>query len=236
MNDGFAFIDIIILAAVAAFLVLKLRSVLGKRTGHDERRGHDPFQKRGDKGDEDKVVTLPNRSKGGEEAAAPSDLDDGGQEPQEDEGALAASLASIGLADRTFDPEGFKGGARAAFEIIVTAFAEGNRKELRPLLADEVYDNFVGAIEAREERGETLETALVGIDEAEIIEATLDQKIAYVTVKFISEQVNVHRGADGEELDETSSQASRITDIWTFARNTRSRDPNWSLVATSSPN
>ncbi len=236
MNDGFAFIDIIILAAVAAFLVLKLRSVLGKRSGHDERRGGDPFQKPGDQGDDDKVIPLPNRSKGREEPAASSDAGDDDQEPQEDEGALAANLAKIGLADRTFDPEGFNGGARAAFEIIVTAFAEGNRKGLRPLLSDEVYENFVSAIDAREEREETLETALVGIHEAEIIEASLDQKIAYVTIKFVSEQVNVVRGADGEEIDDTTKQAARITDIWTFARNTRSRDPNWSLVATSSPN
>ena len=94
---------------------------------------------------------------------------------------------------------------------------------------------FAGAINEREDANETLETTMVGISHAEIIEAELQQKTAFVTVKFISEQVNVTRDADGEVVDGDPNHVAKITDIWTFARNTRSRDPNWTLVATRSP-
>jgi predicted lipid-binding transport protein (Tim44 family) len=145
-------------------------------------------------------------------------------------------LTQIKLADRSFDTKGFVNGAKAAFEMIVSAFSQGDSKILRPLLSNDVYDDFNGAIKAREERDETLESTLVGISESDIIEAELQGKTAFVTVKFVTEQINITRDAQGEAVNGDSSGVSTVTDIWTFARNTRSRDPNWTLVATGSSN
>jgi predicted lipid-binding transport protein (Tim44 family) len=248
MSDA-NFIEIVILAAVAAFFIFKLRSVLGKRTGHEDRSDFDPFRQAEDRGrePEDKVIKLPDR--GGErdkpdrhleedEVFERPDAEDA-PEPVVIEAAdspVAAGLTQIKLADRAFDKDQFIGGARAAFEMIIAAFAAGEAKSLRPLLANDVYDDFAGAIKEREEANETLETTLIGITSAEIIEAELRQKTAFVTIKFVSEQVNVTRDTEGRIVDGDPNHVAKVTDIWTFARNTRSRDPNWALVATRSPN
>ena len=241
MNDEIPLLELIFLVAVAAFFILKLRSVLGKRTGHDKRPDFDPFQKRGEDAD-DKVVPLPRRDKGPQADDEPIDADFR-EEVDEDEAPadaeptpLSAGLTQIKLADRNFNEQDFIGGAGTAFEMIVAAFAAGDRQTLKPLLSKEVYENFVNAIDDRERRDEVLETTLVGITDATIIEATLDQKTAYVVVKFVSEQVNVTRDAAGGVVDGDPSHVAKITDLWTFARNTRSRDPNWNLVATDTPN
>jgi predicted lipid-binding transport protein (Tim44 family) len=223
MGDGFQFLDIILFAAIAAFLILRLRSILGRRSGHQGRRDLDPFRR----GAEEKVIHLPNERKGRRETAAETG---GSDDP------LSAGLTQIKLSDRNFDEQGFVTGARAAFEMIIVSFAQGDSKTLRPLLADEVFRDFSGAIEERERRGETLESTLVGISSAEIIEAEMQGKVAFVTVKFVSEQVNVTRDQESRIVDGDPSAVTKVTDIWTFARNTRSRDPNWSLVATRSPN
>ena len=237
MGEGFQFFDIIILAAIAGFLVLKLRSTLGRRSGHQPPRSHDPFRKEKAEGDDEKVIKLPDRGL----------PDSNGQERAEDTGVaeaagpvgdtpLAAGLTQIKLADRSFDEAEFATGSQTAFEMIITAFGKGETKSLRPLLSNDVFDDFAGAIKAREDARETLETTLVGVKEAEIIEAELQGKTAFVTVKFVSEQINVTRDAGGEVADGDPSNMATITDIWTFARNTRSRDPNWTLVATGSSN
>ena len=255
MSDA-NFIEIVILAAVAAFFIFKLRSVLGKRTGHEERPDYDPFNPADDaskdaakKGSDDKVIQLPDR---GPSRDAGRDAGREGKSLSEDEvfaepepGAeteevadtpLAAALTQIKLADRAFDKDQFVAGARAAFEMIIGAFAAGDTKALRPLLANDVYDDFSGAIKQREDAKEVLETTLIGITKAEIIEAELRDKTAFVTIKFVSEQVNVTRDAEGRIVDGDPNHVAKVTDLWTFARNTRSRDPNWALVATSSPN
>ena len=149
---------------------------------------------------------------------------------------MASGLTRIKLADRSFDEESFLAGGRAAFEMIIGAFAAGDRDTLRPLLSNEVFENFSAAMTEREERQEKLETTLVGIKEAEIIDASLEQKTAFVTAKFVTEQINVTRDPSGEVVDGDPSHVGRVTDIWTFARNTRSRDPNWVLVATDTSN
>ena len=242
MSGNIAFIDIIILAAVAAFFILKLRKVLGKRTGHEEPPpGRDAFGVGPEEAGDDKVVPMRRRGGGGEELAADDVAEHlasaGAEAPGDDASVpLKAALTQIKLADGSFDQATFLEGAKAAFEMVVTAFAQGDSDTLRPLLADDVYDNFTNAIKDRDRRKESLETTLVGINEAEIIEAALRQKTAFVTIKFVTEQVNVLRDKDGEPLDEEGSHVTKITDIWTFARNTRSRDPNWTLVETRSPN
>ena len=233
MGNGFQFFDIIILAAVAAFLIFRLRSVLGRRSGHEGTRPtYDPFRKdKPEEANDDKVIQLPDRGPGPAEAS-----EEGEEPPAEPDTPVAGGLTQIKLADRSFEPEGFVQGARVAFEMIIAAFAQGDTRTLRPLLSNDVYEDFAGAIKGREEAKETLETTLVGIDEAEIIEAELQGKTAFVTIKFVSEQVNVTRDAEGKAVDGDESHVTTITDIWTFARNTRSRDPNWTLVATRSSN
>ncbi len=231
MGDGIQFLDIILFAAVAAFLVLRLRSVLGRRNGNEQTPKYDPFRKRGaDETAEDKVVALPDRSAAAESQGA------GKSAEGAEVGSLEQGLTQIKLADRNFEPEGFVGGAKVAFEMIVTAFAGGDAKTLRPLLSNDVFEDFSGAIKARLDNQETLESTLVGITSAEIIEAELQGKTAFVTVKFVSEQINVTRNAAGEVVDGDPGGVATVTDIWTFARNTRSRDPNWTLVATGSSN
>jgi len=236
MSNGFAFLDIIFFAMVAAFLVLRLRNVLGRRTGN-ERRRPDLFSRRGEGKapveSPDKVVRLPDRGRAKAAKPAGADAEEAGAEGQS---PLDAGLTQISDADSAFAPGEFVDGARAAFEMIVEAFAAGNRKALRPLLSEEVYDNFTSAIEARENAGETLETTVVGIDGADLIEASMDGSVAYVTVKFVSEQINVTRDKNGEVVDGDPNHVAEVTDIWTFGRDTRSRDPNWALVETRSPN
>ena len=126
MNDGIAFIDIIILAAVAAFFVLKLRNVLGKRTGHEQRPRVDPFKQRGEEAGDENVVQLPDRSKGADEPVRPA----AGEEPQAAEVPLKAALTQIKLADNSFDPDQFLEGAKMAFEMVITAFAQGDSDAL----------------------------------------------------------------------------------------------------------
>ena len=223
------FLDIILIAAIAAFLIFRLRSVLGRRDGHEGQPGYDPFrqgQRDGDGQAEEKVVHLPDREP---EPAKPAPPDFGS-------GPAAEGMKQIYNVDNSFDPQEFVGGARQAFEIIVAAFADGDKQALRPLLANDVYDDFAGAIDARQSEGHSLETTLVGIDSAEIIEAELQGKTAFVTVKFVSQQINVTRDSEGRIVDGAPGETVTITDIWTFARNTRSRDPNWALVATRSQN
>lgn len=222
------FLDIILIAAVAAFLIFRLRSVLGRRDGHEGQPSYDPFQQRrgGEEKGEEKVVHLPDREP---EPAKPAPPDFGS-------GSAAEGMKAIFNVDPSFEPRSFLDGSKQAFEIIVAAFAEGDKQALRPLLANDVYDDFAGAIDAREAEEQSLETTLVGIDNAEIIEAELQGKTAFVTVKFVSQQINVTRDSEGRIVDGAPGETVTVTDIWTFARNTRSRDPNWSLVATRSQN
>ncbi|MEK9645202.1 MAG: Tim44/TimA family putative adaptor protein [Alphaproteobacteria bacterium] len=225
MGDGFQFLDIVLFAMVAAFLVLRLRSVLGRRTGHEQPR-HDPVSQRSQESQaEGNVVDLPNRR---EDAKTNVEID-----PND---PLSAGLTRIRIADNSFETGGFVDGALAAFEMIVQAFAEGDKETLRNLLADEVYDGFDEAIDVRTEAENTLDTTIIGIKSAEIVEADMDGEDAMVTVKFVSEQVNVTLDSQDRIIEGDPNQVTEITDIWTFSRNTASRDPNWKLVETRSQN
>jgi predicted lipid-binding transport protein (Tim44 family) len=232
MGDGLAFFDIVFFALVAGFLILRLRSVLGRRTGNENRERWSPRLPRsapgsapaGERGTaSDNVTPFPGRD--APKAAGPAMADS----------PLDAALTQIRVADPSFDPARFADGARGAFEMIVTAFAQGDTATLRPLLADDVYDNFAAAISGRQDAKQTLETTLVAIKSAEIVEARMEARTALVTVKFTSEQVNVTRNAAGEVVDGDPNRVTIVTDVWTFARNTRTTDPNWALVQTSEP-
>lgn len=226
MSGGFEYFDIILFAMIAAFLVYRLGSVLGKRTGH-ERQGREPFGRLGGKeagaeSGNDNVVTIPQRG-------AP-------QHEEEPDTPLGAALTQIKLADSSFTRKDFLEGARAAFEMVITAFALGDMKTLRSLLSQEVYDNFAEAIRTRERANQTRETTLVGIDVAEIVEAKLeDKRNAYVTVKYVSQQVNATRDEAHNVVEGDPNAIEKVTDVWTFHRDARSSNPNWQLVATRSP-
>jgi predicted lipid-binding transport protein (Tim44 family) len=222
MGDFPHYFDIILFAMVAAFLVLRLRSVLGRRTGNERRR--DPIVRRAEPTG-DKVIAFGQRPNG----AAPPPAT---TEPPGD--AVAAGLARIRDADPGFDPPQFLEGARAAFEMIVAAFAEGDKDKLRPLLSDEVYRPFCTAIDERGAAHETLESRILALKQIDISEAELDGRAARVTLKIVSDQINVVRAHDGSIVDGDPDHAIEKTDFWTFARDTRSSDPNWVLVATDS--
>jgi len=201
------------------FLVLRLRSIK-----------FDPFRKRGgeEAGDEN-VIALPARSTNGDTEGEGKAAESGGT-------PLEQGLTQIKLSDSNFESGSFVKGAKAAFEMVVDAFAKGDTKNLRPLLSNDVYEDFSGPIQIRADNNEMLESMLVGISEAEIIEAELQGETAFITIKFVSEQINVTRNAEGEVVDGDPGEVTTVTDIWTFARNTRSRDPNWTLVATDTSN
>ena len=229
MGGEFHFFDIIILAMIAGFLILRLRSVLGRRTGHERPPPEDVLNHRRQDAGDGNVVELPDRGRRDEDVAPESQTID-------ESNPAAAGLTQIQIADNSFNPKEFAQGARSAFEMIVHAFATGDTGTLRNLLSDDVFDNFSSAIKARLEAAETLETTVIGVKSADIIDARLDGRQAFVIVKFVSEQVNVTRDAEGHVIDGDPNHVSEVTDLWTFSRNTRSRDPNWKLVETRSPN
>ncbi|MBM3518071.1 MAG: Tim44 domain-containing protein [Alphaproteobacteria bacterium] len=229
--EGIGFLDIVFFAMLAAFIILRLRSVLGRRTGHEQRPSR-PLFGRAPEAAEDNVVALPERAKPVAEPAEPVAERD--RQAQAAPAPGAAVLTQIKIADPSFDAAEFVKGARIAYEMIVVSFASGDTDTLRPLLAEEVYGNFARAIREREARGESQETTLVAIGSAEIIDTALKGRVAEVAVKFVSELVNVTRDANGQVIAGDPRAVDKVTDIWTFGRDTRSRDPNWRLTATRS--
>jgi predicted lipid-binding transport protein (Tim44 family) len=225
----------IIFLALAVFIFLRLRSVLGQRTGR-ERPPYDPYSARESvRPAPEKVVALPNRAPD----AAPKVPSEPPDVPAErwkgvaESGTpVAAGLDAIVAADAEFDAAHFLAGARSAYEMIVTAFAEGDRRTLRNLLSREVYDGFESAITAREGKGHKVETRFVAISAADITAAELRGKTAQVTVRFVSQLVSATRDKDGNVVDGSADKVTDVTDVWTFARDVSARDPNWKLIAT----
>ena len=223
----------IIFLALAVFIFLRLRSVLGQRTGR-ERPPYDPYSARDAVRSpaNDKVVNLPSRNSELAQPAEPAAEGDRWKGIAESGTPIAAGLDAIAAADHEFDGTQFLAGARGAYEMIVTAFAEGDRRSLKNLLSREVYEGFESAIADRERRGETAETRFVSIDQAEIVGAEMRGKTAHVTVRFVSKLVSATRDRSGNVIEGNADGVTDVTDVWTFARDTSSRDPNWKLVAT----
>jgi predicted lipid-binding transport protein (Tim44 family) len=221
MGEFQQYFDVILFAMIAAFLVLRLRSVLGRRTGNERRR--DLFMRR-ERPSGEQVPALAEPANDSAVTAVPA----GPVNP------VAEGLNQIQRADPSFDPSQFIEGARIAFEMIVAAFANGDKAALRPLLSDEVFQQFATAIDERAAAKETLETRILRLDSADVVEAELAGRAAQVTVKLTSHQTNVTRAMDGSIVDGNPEHPIEKTDYWTFARDTRSSDPNWVLVATSS--
>ena len=218
-------IDILIFALIAVFLIFRLRSVLGRRTGDEDGRTN-PYAGRGQPAIKDanesgdNVVTLPGRTRPPAEEMPPAE---GG-----------SGLTQIRIADPSFDDREFLRGARMAFGMIVEAFARADSDALRPLLSDELFADFDAAIRERLEAEETLETRVERIESAEITEARVDDGTAFITVTFVSTQVNLTRDAQGAIVD-GSVEPGEATDLWTFARPIDTPDPNWFLVQTRTP-
>lgn len=221
MSGDFHSLDIVFFAVVAVFIVLRLRSVLGRRTGNEQPPPQWETRPKA-KAEADNVVDLDSARK---PAIELEDLPPG---------PLGEGVAAIRAADPSFSLKSFLSGARAAFEMIVDAYAGGDARALRPLLADPVYKPFAAAIEDRRRRGEELMTELMGIRAVEAVDARLNGTVAEVTVRFVSEQVNVLKDAEGRVIDGDPTRIADVVDLWTFHRDTRARDPNWQLAATRS--
>lgn len=227
----------LIAIGVAIFVLLRLRSVLGTRTGN-ERPPSERFartEKKQDPTAAENVVQMRPRT----EEAEPEDeyrtrkLEAEIEQFSHGDSDLAEGLAAIAKADANFLPKQFLEGAKSAYEMIVTAFAQGDRKTLKSLLEKDVYESFESAIAEREGEGHTVDFTFVGLPGIEISDAQLENRTAQVTIQFKAEVVSATRDADGELVEGNGDQVITISDEWTFARSTRSRDPNWKLVATN---
>jgi predicted lipid-binding transport protein (Tim44 family) len=240
MNGTLDIITLVFLV-VAVVVFIRLRSVLGKRTGNERPRydydglaGKDAPNNRTSR---DNIVTLPRG-----EPMRPSDpLDEEAFNRRLKDVApvgseIAQKLQIIAQTDRTFDPKDFANGAKQAYEWIVTAFASGDRKVLKQLLSREVYDSFAFAMADREKKGESVEFKFVGISRSEVVEAEIIGKTIHITIKFVSELITATRNSAGDIVEGDPTQIREVTDMWTFARDMTSRDPNWRLVATGSVN
>lgn len=238
---------------VAVVLVLKLRSVLGRKTDDDAQRierarAEQQRQARagGASSASDKVVTMPRREREEQHGSAGAQSGATVAEAEErirtfaPDPLIASGLLDILKLDPGFNPEQFVGGAKAAYEMIVTAFAEGNRKALKGLLNRDVFEGFSSAIADRESRGEIIDQSFVGINKADILEAEVKGGIASVTVRFISQLISATRDRGGAVISGDPQKIKEVTDIWTFSRDistSRARqDPNWRLVATQASN
>ena len=226
----------IIFLALAVFIFLRLRSVLGQRTGR-ERPPYDPYSARDAVRSPatDKVVTLQPRpaepaSTRPVEVAPPAA--DRWKDIAEKGSNIAAGLDTIAAAEPGFDAKHFITGARTAYEMIVTAFAEGDRRQLRSLLSRDVFDGFDAAISERESGAETAETRFVSIDGSTITGAELRARTAQITIRFVSKLISATRDRSGNVIEGNAEKVTDVTDVWTFARDISSRDPNWKVVAT----
>ncbi|HJW42786.1 MAG TPA: Tim44/TimA family putative adaptor protein [Rhizomicrobium sp.] len=215
------YVEILVLAVIAAVILFRLYTVLGRRTGHEapppERfrlSGNPPA----DAPPTDNVVTLPSRSE--QIAERPAD-------------PVARGLFDIKLADRTFETEHFLSGARAAYETIVTAFARGDRNVLSPLLSSEVFAAFDQVIAGREQRKEKVEFTFVGFKDVKIVHASLKNRAAEITAAIGAQFISVTVDSDGKPVEGDAKSVRDVTDVWTFTRDVKARDPNWLLVATS---
>ncbi|MFQ3622782.1 MAG: Tim44/TimA family putative adaptor protein [Acetobacteraceae bacterium] len=226
MSGGFP-LDLILFGMVAAFLVLRLRSILGRRTGFE--RPPQPVEPTG--AGESAARTIDTRA---DELAVPAALGSGPRRSLPASGSPAAQVLSrIRSVDPEFDPMTFLTGAESAFRMIVEAFANGDRDTLRSLLSPDVYADFEAAVTARERAGERQRTDLVALRESALVEADLRGTVATLGVRFVSDQVNLTFGPGGE-IVAGSEAVTETIDIWSFARDLTSADPIWHLVGTRS--
>ncbi|GLQ04930.1 Tim44/TimA family putative adaptor protein [Sneathiella chinensis] len=228
MGEGFQFLDIILLAMIAAFIFLRLRSVLGKRMGHEqsprEELSRDKFDKSAKKGAEDNTDNVIPMNDRVEYAQPTLPVDDSPK---------GQTLARIQAMDRNFNPEIFVQNAQAAYEAIVGSFASGDRAMLKDLLAEEVYNSFEQSISDREQAGHVMSTDILFINSADIEDAQLEGREAEITIRFEVELISMTRDEDGVVVT-GDPHPHKVRELWTFARDLKSRNPNWLLITTRS--
>jgi predicted lipid-binding transport protein (Tim44 family) len=219
------FLDILLIAMVAGIVLFRLYTVLGRRTGSER-----PPQDRYGLGAPSKPSTAKPSTGGDNVVVLPARTEAAAERPAD---PIARGLLDIKQADRDFDADHFLAGARAAYETIVTAFAAGDRAALKPLLSDDVFKAFDAVIGGREERKEKVEFTFVGFKELKISEAVMKGRMADITVSISAQFISATLNANGAVTDGDPKSVREVTDVWSFARDVRSSDPNWALVATS---
>jgi predicted lipid-binding transport protein (Tim44 family) len=219
MGEDNWLIEIVVLAMLAGFIALRLVSVLGRRTGHEEPAG--------DLVRRSPAEALPPMQTAGD-ARQPTAL----ELPEGTPPRLRESLVRIAAADPMFDPVHFVEGATAAYRMILEAFWNSDEAALKNLVSDDIAAEFGNAIEARKEEGLTLDNRIVGIERAEIVNAEMRGAMAEVTVRFDADLVALTRDKDGNVVAGSTSDAVQTHDVWTFSRHTGSPDPNWLLIET----
>ena len=228
MGESLQFIDIIFFAMIAAFLVLRLRNVLGRRDGH-KGAPQEPIERSGLAEENDKNVVPPK-----EEQEHDTYTDLVALEGEKGLDPLGMGLNEIRSFDSSFTTQEFVSGGRIAFEIILSAYSGGNSDALKPLLSNDVFANFDHAIRERESIGETIEETLISIKTADVVEAYMEGSLARITVKFVSEQVHAIRNKNGDITDGDPNIVTEAVDLWTFSDDMKITNPNWLLVATRS--
>jgi len=221
-------VEVVILAMIAAFLGLRLYSVLGRRAEHEE----EAIQARFEGKQEGNGAARPVAPRLPERGAPPMIPQ---QRPRDIPGVLPAAeagLRDIASADRRFDALHFLQGARAAYRMVLEAFWKGDKETLAQLCERDVYDQFAAAIDARAAAGETLENRLVRIEDAAMVDASLQGGVARVTVRFAADIAAVTRNAEGTVIAGSLDDAVEARDVWTFARAVNAAGPDWLLEET----
>ena len=209
-------LQLLVLAGIAVFLILRLRSVLGTRDGHEPA----PSAKTGPSPRPHNLEVI--------EGGPDRDITD--HVPEDSESA--AALAEMKRAEPSFGVGDFLSGARGAYEMILMAFERGDMEGVKDFLSEDVYASFAEVVANREEQGLTIEAEFIGIRDMTLANANFENSVAEITVKFVGELVSVVRGKDGEIVEGEPSKAKRQKDVWTFERSMGADDPNWRLVAT----
>lgn len=215
-------LDIILFAMVAGFIILRLRSELGNKTGEEPRPPHMDDQQ----GDDRNNYKNPQDIEGSYEAEQDNVI------PMEGNVELRKAFRQIHAADRSFGLDNFVHGARSVYQMVLESFWSGDRDTLRSYLSQDVYNQFEGAITARESAGHALENKILDIVNVDITNASLKNKIAEIFVHFKAEIIAVTRDKDGAVIDGNMSDVTILNDKWTFTHDTSSKDPSWLLVAT----
>lgn len=224
-------IEIVLLAMVAAFLGLRLYSVLGKRTGHEQEHTPRNVENSLDKRPQDRTALDESRDSPIPDIV-PASSAPAPQPTMIYDAAAESGMRAIMGADRNFDAGRFVEGAKAAYGMVLEAFWTGDREQLKELCDDDVYESFVSAIDAREKNGEILENRLVRIEEARISNADYDRRMARITVRFDADIAAVIKDKDGKLIGGSLTDAVDTHDVWTFMRDLSSADPNWILDET----
>ena len=212
-------IQLLVLAGIAIFLILRLRNVLGTRDGYEPPR--------------EMSAPAARRTPDFEVIEGGPDLDIVDHVPEDSDAAKA--LASMKAAEPSFGVSDFLGGAKGAYEMILMGFENGDIDHIKPFIYEEVYEAFLSVIAAREDQGLTVDAQFIGVRETTLVDATFDDasRMAEVTVRFVGELVYAVRNEAGEIVEGDEKQSKKQKDVWTFARSMGSDDPNWQLVATS---